>query len=164
MMRENQSEYALITGGSRGLGRALAEELARRGVPTLLVGTGESVLRVCEEIAATYHVPSVGFVADLTRKDEVLALAETVNRQYEIGMLSNNAGVGGSCRFEDASVEYLDNILQLNVCCTALLTQLLLPNLLRRARGHILNIGSLAACTPTAYKTVYPAKIGRAHV
>ena len=157
MMRENQSEYALITGGSRGLGRALAEELARRGVPTILVGTSESVLRVCEEITDTFHVPSVGFVADLTRKDEVLALAETVNREYAIGMLINNAGVGGSCRFEEASVEYLDNILQLNVRCTALLTRLLLPNLLRRARGHILNIGSMAACTPTAYKTVYPA-------
>lgn len=157
MMQENPLEYALVTGGSRGLGRALAEELARRGVPTLLVGTNETVLRVCEDIADTYHVPSVGFVADLTRREEVRTLAEAVNGEYELCMLINNAGVGGSQRFEEASEEYIDNILQLNVCCTALLTRLLLPNLMRRERGYILNIGSMSACTPTAFKTVYPA-------
>jgi short-subunit dehydrogenase len=157
MMRDDHCEYALITGGSRGLGRAIAEELARRGVPTLLVGTNERVLHVCDEIANTYHTPSLGFVADLTCKDEVQALAETVNNDYKLFMLINNAGVGGSKRFEEASVEYIDNILQLNVRCTALLTRQLLPNLMRRKRAYILNIGSMAACTPSAFKTVYPA-------
>lgn len=156
-MNSNARQYALVTGASRGLGKSIAMELARRNIPTILVGTNERVRAVCDEIVTTYHVPSECYITDLTKKRNVLAMAEAINCQFEVFMLVNNAGVGGTKRFEDADVPYLENIINLNVRCTALLIHELLPNLKRQSKSYILNIGSMAALTPTGYKTVYPA-------
>ena len=149
--------YALVTGASRGLGKDIALELARRGIPTILVGTNERVRAVCDEIVTTCHVRSECYITDLTKRENVLKMAHAINCQFEVFMLVNNAGVGGTHGFEDASVEYLEKIIDLNVRCTALLTHQLLPNLKRQTKSYILNVGSMAAHTPTGFKTVYPA-------
>lgn len=156
-MKNDNRQYALVTGASRGLGKSIALELARRGVPTILVGTNERVREVCDEIVTTYHVPSECYITDLTKRKNVLSMAEAINCQFEVFMLVNNAGVGGTKRFEDADVAYLENIINLNVRCATLLTQALLPNLKRQPKSYILNISSMAALTPVGYKTVYPA-------
>ena len=147
----------MVTGASRGLGKDIALELARRGIPTILVGTNERVRAVCDEIVTTWHVRSECYITDLTKRENVLKMAEAINCQFEVFMLINNAGVGGTHGFEDASVEYIENIIDLNVRCTALLTHQMLPNLKRQPKSYILNVGSMAAHTPTGFKTVYPA-------
>lgn len=147
----------MVTGASRGLGKDIALELARRGIPTILVGTNERVRAVCDEIVTTWHVRSECYITDLTKRENVLKMAEAINCQFEVFMLINNAGVGGTHGFEDASVEYIENIIDLNVRCTALLTHQILPNLKRQPKSYILNVGSMAAHTPTGFKTVYPA-------
>lgn len=151
------NSYAVVTGASRGLGKTIAEELSLRGFNTILVGTSTRTQEVCQELMDTYHTQSVCFMTDLTVENNVLQLAEDINRQYDVFMLVNNAGTGGSREFADAPVAYLDNIINLNIRCTTLLTHQLLPNLMRQSRSHILNIGSMAAFTPTGYKTIYPA-------
>ncbi|MBQ3740241.1 MAG: SDR family NAD(P)-dependent oxidoreductase [Bacteroidales bacterium] len=156
-MDNNSRRYALVTGASRGLGKDIALELARRGIPTILVGTNERVRAVCDEIVTTWHVRSECYITDLTKRENVLKMAEAINCQFEVFMLINNAGVGGTHGFEDASVEYIENIIDLNVRCTALLTHQMLPNLKRQPKSYILNVGSMAAHTPTGFKTVYPA-------
>lgn len=156
-MGDNSQRYALVTGASRGLGKDIAFELARRGIPTILVGTNERVRAVCDEIVTTWHVRSECYITDLTKRENVLKMAEAINCQFEVFMLINNAGVGGTHGFEDASVEYIENIIDLNVRCTALLTHQMLPNLKRQPKSYILNVGSMAAHTPTGFKTVYPA-------
>ena len=157
MTQQSSDRYALVTGASRGLGKAIALELARRGYPTILVSRTDKVHAVCEEITSLYHIPSVGLTADLTDPHGIADLAEQVNANYQVFMLVNNAGTGGSRRFVEASTQYLENILDLNTKGTALLTHALLPNLLRQPRAYVLNIGSMAAHTPTGFKTVYPA-------
>lgn len=147
----------MVTGASRGLGKDIALELARRGIPTILVGTNERVRAVCDEIVTTWHVRSECYITDLTKRENVLKMAEAINCQFEVFMLINNAGVGGTHGFEEASVEYIENIIDLNVRCTALLTHQMLPNLKRQPKSYILNVGSMAAHTPTGFKTVYPA-------
>lgn len=149
--------FALVTGASRGLGRSIAMELSVRGFNTLLVGTKTTVVQVCEEIKARYHTQSYAYMADLSCREEVLALAEKINREHSVSILVNNAGVGGTRSFADAPTDYLENIIDLNVRCTALLTHALLPNLMQQKRSYVLNIGSMAAHNPTGYKTVYPA-------
>lgn len=157
-MEEKASEsFALVTGASRGLGRSIAMELSARGIHTLLVGTKATVEQVCEEIKARYHTQSYAYMADLSRREEVLALAEKINREYPVSILVNNAGVGGTRAFADAPTDYIENIIDLNVRCTALLTHALLSNLMQQKRSYVLNIGSMAAHNPTGYKTVYPA-------
>lgn len=149
--------YAVVTGASRGLGKELVIALAQRGVSSIMIGTNENVGIVCAEINARYGVQCVSLIANLCQKEEVMALAEKINSQYEIFMLVNNAGMGGSKAFLEADADYIDRIIQLNARASALLMHELLPNLLKRERAYILNIGSMAAFTATGYKTVYPA-------
>lgn len=155
--QDNVLRYALVTGASRGLGKAIALELAARGIPTILTGTNERVKEVCEEIRTYYGTPSICFKLDLTDVGNLKTVADTINAQYQVYLLVNNAGVGGTKDFVNASDRYLAHIVDLNVRGTVLFTHQLLPNLLRQKRSHILNIGSMAALSPIGYKTVYPA-------
>lgn len=149
--------YALVTGASRGLGRELAEELARRGYSLILTGTNHRVETAAEELRSRYGITVETRIADLTQRDEVLTLTADLNTHYDLFMLVNNAGAGGSRAFEEAPADYLERILDLNVRATTLLTHELLPNLKRQPKAYILNIGSMTAFNPCAYKTVYPA-------
>ncbi len=149
--------FALVTGASGGLGRELSEELARRGYNLILTGTSHRVELFAEELRKRHNVDIIARIANLTNREEILRLTSEINDNYDLFMLVNNAGTGGSQSFEKVSSEYLENIIDLNVRATTLLTHELLPNLKRQKRGYILNIGSMAAHNPTAYKTVYPA-------
>lgn len=149
--------YVLITGASQGLGRELACQTAARGMNTLLAALpGENLETVCEK-CRSYGVKSVGFELDLTDRESLMDFIGKVNSGYEISVLINNAGTGGSRRFDEVPLGYVDTIMKLNVMATTILTHELLPNLRRNAPARILNISSLAAMIPTGYKTVYPA-------
>jgi hypothetical protein len=156
-LNQTPERYAVVTGASRGLGKSFAEELARRGIPTVLISSNPAISDLCHSIRQTYHTQSECVVADLTREEEVLAAASEINDKYEVFLLVNNAGLGGSQAFEKTDVEYIRRILHLNVMATSLLTHQLLPNLLRQGRSFILNVSSLVALTPVGYKMVYPA-------
>ncbi len=152
-----EAVYAVVTGASRGLGRAIAEELSRRGFNTVLISSNERIAEVCAELKSKYGVDSQYVVSDLTKEAEVLAAADAINERYSVFMLVNNAGLGGTQRFDEVSVERLHLILGLNVVATTMLCRKLLPNLLKHEHSYILNVSSLAALTPTGYKMVYPA-------
>ena len=149
--------FAVVTGTSRGLGRALAYELAQRHINLLLVSSNPEVEHLKDDLVRQYGIQAHHFVADMTKTDEVMALTETINAQYKVFMLINNSGVGGSCAFEKTDSAYIQRILQLNVMATALMTKGLIDNLLAQENSYILNVASMAAVTPIAYKTVYPA-------
>lgn len=159
----SSGRYAVITGASRGLGREIALELARRGIATLLVSSTEAVHRVKEEVLSLYPIDCQSFIVDLTDETAVRKWAEGVAANYPVFMLVNNVGAGGSRRMEDADMDYLLRILHLNVLCTTILTKTFLANLSENAPSHILNVGSMAGFTPTAYKTVYPASKSFVH-
>lgn len=150
-------KYAVVTGASRGLGRAFAEELAARNIPTVLVSSNHGISEFCEQLRQTYQTDSEYVVADLTREEDILSAAEEINAKYEVFLLVNNAGLGGSQAFENTEVERIRRIIGLNVVATSLLTRQLLPNLLRQGKSFVLNVSSMAAHTPIGYKMVYPA-------
>ena len=145
------------------MGREIALEVARRGIPSLLVSSTDAVHRVKEEIIAAYPVDCQSFIVDLTDEAAVREWAESIASKYPVFMLVNNVGTGGSRKLEDADMDYLLRILHLNVLCTTILTKSLLANLTENAPSHILNVGSMAGFTPTAYKTVYPASKSFVH-
>lgn len=153
----NELGYAVVTGASKGLGRELALELAQRGYSTLLVSSTEAVHAVHESILGQYPVDCRSFVVNLADEKEARRWAEKIAGEYPISILINNVGTGGSQAFETADMDYLLRILHLNILCTTILTKSLLGNLKRNTPAHILNIGSMAGFTPTAFKTVYPA-------
>lgn len=149
--------FAVVTGTSRGLGRALVYELAQRHINLILVSSNAEVEQLKDELVRQYAIQAHCFVADMTKADEVMALTESINAQYKVFMLINNSGIGGSCAFEKADTAYIQRILQLNVMATSLMTKGLIDNLLAQPKSYLLNVASMAAVTPIAFKTVYPA-------
>ena len=157
-MKNEKREYTLITGASMGLGKEFAIACAKRKMNLILVSLPfENLNGLCDELAQAYDVRVYCHETDLTKRDAVEELALWVNENFSVSMLINNAGIGGSRIFADSPVDYLENIIQLNINAMVLLTRLLLPELKRHPSAYILNVSSLAAFSPVPYKTVYPA-------
>lgn len=151
-------EYTLITGASLGLGRELAIACAKRNMNLILISLPDENLAVLAEyISFQFRVKVVYFELDLTKKESLLILHDHIDHQYAVNMIINNAGFGGSRLFECSPLEYLDNMIQLNIRALSLLTRLMIPNLKRQPRAWILNISSMAAFSPMPFKTLYPA-------
>ena len=81
---ETTKKYAVLTGASRGLGRAFAEELSRQGIPTVLISSNPTIADLCEHLRQTYRTECDYIIANLTRKEEVLSAADTINSHYEV--------------------------------------------------------------------------------
>jgi short-subunit dehydrogenase len=153
--------WALITGASQGLGRALAEECARRGMDLVLVALpGSGLGLVAQEIGRRYGVRAACYVTDLTAPGSPEALAQWLaDKGFAISILVNNAGVGYNSRFEDSTLRENEACILLNNLATVKLTHLLLPELRRHPRAFLLNVASLAAFFPMPFMPVYaPSK------
>ncbi|SFW62828.1 hypothetical protein SAMN02927921_02822 [Sinomicrobium oceani] len=152
-----QNTYTVITGASQGLGKALASVCARKGQNLILISLpGENIHHTAGELMQKHSVEAVCFETDLTREENIFKTVDDMKR-YNINTLINNAGIGGTKKFADADLAYIDDIILLNMRSLVLLTHKLLPVLQRQRQSYILNISSLAAFSPMPYKTVYPA-------
>ena len=99
-MNAKEKKYALVTGAGQGLGKAFAYELAKRGINLIMVSLpGENLKELSREIARAWSIDTVCYETDLSVVNNVLELADRVNRAYEVFMLINNAGTGGSRKF-----------------------------------------------------------------
>ncbi|KPH15308.1 short-chain dehydrogenase [Chryseobacterium sp. ERMR1:04] len=155
MKRES---YAVVTGASQGLGKAFAESLAKKNINVILISLPDQNLKeVSQEIAESYHVKTEYYEVDLSVNENIFKLTEWLNNSFDIHILINNAGLGGTMKFVDATPDYINTILQVNIAATSLITHQLLPNLLKQPQSYILNVSSMAAFSPIGFKTVYPA-------
>ncbi|KFF24292.1 SDR family NAD(P)-dependent oxidoreductase [Chryseobacterium vrystaatense] len=155
---DTKESYAVVTGASQGLGKAFAENLASKKINVILVSLpGQHLKELSQQIEETYQIKAHYYEVDLSVNENVMKLTEWLNRSFEIHILINNAGLGGTKKFVDASSSYINTILQVNVAATSLITHQLLPNLLRQPKAYILNVSSMAAFSPIGFKTVYPA-------
>ena len=77
----SEKGYAVVTGASRGLGKAFAEELAKRGFNLVLISTNDQILAQCQSIKNQYHVDCQYIIADLTHHDSLLKVAEELNEK-----------------------------------------------------------------------------------
>lgn len=140
---------ALITGASRGLGRAFALELARRGYGLALVARGRPELLETAEEARKSGVPVVAIAADAGRKDRIHPIAlQAMDALGSVGLLINNASRLGPVPLrplQDTDCESLEAVLQLNLLGPFRLSKALLPQMRLRRSGVILNISSDAA-------------------
>lgn len=150
-----KEQYAVVTGASLGLGRAVALNLAQRGFNTILVGLAGDDIEQVQAECCSLGPKSVVFPTDLTVGDNVSALVNWINRSYDVSVLVNNVGIGGTESFEYADPRRVVNMLRLNVMVPTMLTQQLLPNLLRQARSYVLNVSSMASFVPIGFKTTY---------
>lgn len=155
---DTKESYAVVTGASQGLGKAFAENLASKNINVILVSLpGQYLKELSQWLEEAYQIKAHYYETDLSVNENVMNLTEWLNRSFEIHILINNAGLGGTKKFVDASPSYINTILQVNVAATSLITHQLLPNLLRQPKAYILNVSSMAAFSPIGFKTVYPA-------
>lgn len=150
--------YSIITGASSGLGREFAVQCARMKMNLILISLpGSHIQHIASQLQELYGIDVKVYEFDLTDAVELQQKIGHITNHYKINFLINNAGVGGTATIVDCPVRVIDNIIQLNIRSTTLLTRLLLPALMKNKKSYILNISSMAAFTPLAYKTVYPA-------
>jgi uncharacterized protein len=151
--------FALITGASKGIGKAIAELLARRGYDLLLVARSADLLeQVSAEIRSSTKKKCLWLAQDLAAD----RAAETVynwciENQFDVAVLVNNAGYGLSGPFEKYSPEEHAEMLHVNIITLTILTRLFLPLLHKQSAGYILNIGSSASYQAVPFLSAYAA-------
>lgn len=158
MKNDRKEYYALVTGASRGLGKEIAIELAKQNHHVLLVALkNEGLTDLSEDIQNKYGVKTAYYEVDLAESNGVFELVQWALNNFNIDVLINNAGLGGTANFEEVSPAYIEKIIMLNIRALSLLTRLLLPELKKHDKSYILNVASMASFSPIAFKTVYPA-------
>ncbi len=145
----------LITGGSQGIGRGLAERLVREGAHLILVARAEDRLK---EFVAQYGTKHRYYVCDLTVHGQVMQLAESVQKECgSLDILINVAGIGIYKNFEETLFADWQHSFETNVSASYFLTQGLLPLLQKTKDSFVLNIGSGAGTIPMRGRSMYCA-------
>lgn len=152
---------ALITGGSAGIGAAFADRLAARGHDLILVARGaERLTATARAIAARHGVRVDTFVADLADRHGLFRLEALLSGPdgLVVDVLVNNAGCGRTAQFPRAGRRDVQAEVDLNITATLGLTHAVLPGMLRRGRGTLVNVGSVAGYLPAAGSSYGPTK------
>ena len=159
LMGERKLGRVLITGASAGIGAELAREFAKHGHTLVLVARSKDKLTaLAAELNAAHDTDALVIVEDLSRPGCAAAIAaELEERGVEVDILVNNAGVLDIGSFAATPSETYDNMVALNVAAPTSLTSLLLPPMIERKFGRILNVASLAAFQPIPSMAVYAA-------
>lgn len=149
----------LITGASSGIGLELAKQFAAGGDDVVIVARSEEKLRdLAELIRSTYSVQATVVCSDLAKHDAVDHLCDELEqRSITIDNLVNNAGFGALGEFVKLSAERQTDMLMVNVVAMTRLTRRLLPAMLQRGMGGVLNVGSIAAYQAGPGMAVYYA-------
>jgi short-subunit dehydrogenase len=141
--KEKYGQYALVAGGSDGLGFAFAEAIARRGLNLVLIARQEGRLKAAAaRLKDTYKIDVIYLAADMADYDNVKKLISTIN--VSIGLLVYNAAFAPIGLFENTSEENLALAAAVNVKAPLLLTKLLSASMIRQKRGGIVLMSSLA--------------------
>lgn len=149
---------ALITGGSRGIGKAIAQRLAVLGAAVSICGRSrESLVSTAQDLRALggrVHAQA----ADVTKPGDIASLVESTEKELgPITILVNNAGIGGFGPFHEKSEEEWDRILNTNLKSVFLVSRAVVPAMIRRGGGDIINISSLAGKNTFAGGGIYCA-------
>ena len=149
----------VITGGSEGIGRRLADEFAARGNALLLIArTGAALEKAAAELRRDYPVKVYIAAIDLTQPEpeKSVAAALDANALYAEILVNNAAiGLGGAFALQDEAK--IATLCKLNVEALTALTRAFLPAMLRRGRGGVLNLASLGGLLPGPYQAAYYA-------
>lgn len=157
-MKELRGTNAILTGANGGLGSNLALALAHEGVNLLLVGYPGLGLEDLQSRVRQCGVQAHALVADLSTRGGRDAVVQTaVNQLGTIDLLINNAGVEHNCLYHELAPEALREVLAVNLEAPMSLVHQVLPYMLGKGSGHIVNLSSLAGKSGPAMQEPYAA-------
>lgn len=147
---------ALITGASTGMGAIYADRLAKRGYDLILVARDENKLNlVASKIKSSHNVEVTVAPADLTNKSELARVESLLKSDTSITMLVNNAGLGAVTKLAESNIDDIETMISLNVISLTRLSAAIVPNLIAKAHGSIINIASIVALAPELLNGAY---------
>jgi len=152
-----RKKVVLVTGGSSGLGRIIAEAFAAAGAKVAIAGLEADAVQQAAEEMTRGGRKVLGIRADITRPEDVDQMVDQVLHRFaRLDVLVNNAGRSMRGTVLDTTPEQFRELMELNLIALVRCTQAAMPHLLK-SRGHVVNIGSLAAKSAARWVGAYPA-------
>ncbi|HEV3235671.1 MAG TPA: SDR family oxidoreductase [Gemmataceae bacterium] len=157
-----EGKVALITGGSKGLGKAMARALAQAGADVLISSRHEDELKsALQEILHGTTRQGHAIVADMSRREDVIRLAQiALQRMGHIDILINNAGTNTPQPMESIKDEDWDRVMEINLHSCMTLSRALIPQMKERRWGRIIHLASIMAFVSKEGRSVYSATKG----
>jgi NAD(P)-dependent dehydrogenase (short-subunit alcohol dehydrogenase family) len=153
MQKQFEDQVVLVTGGSTGIGAAVARRLADLGAEVVITGRNEETLKA----SAGQHRSIAYVVADVSKASDTARVVDEVKRRHgRLDVLVNNAGIAPWAPLEDAAPARVRELFDINVFGLIETTRAALP-LLRAAKGNIVNVASIAADQPLPDSSIYSA-------
>jgi 3-oxoacyl-[acyl-carrier protein] reductase len=157
-MQQLKDKTAFITGGSRGIGKAIAIALAKEGVHIIITGRNEASLQEAQAEISKEGVKVMYAVMDVGKRDDVeKVIAGIIEKSAPIDILINNAGIGAFGNFLEMPPEKWEEIIQVNLLGVYYTTRAILPGMMERKTGDIINISSTAGEKGAAVTSAYSA-------
>ena len=157
-MSKLKNKKAIITGGGRGLGKATAIAFAKEGIDIAITGRNEAVMQATVTELKTYGVNAIYAVFDVGNYEEVQAGIKTIIEELgTVDILVNNAGIAAFGSFNDMDVAEWSQIMQTNVMGMYYVTKEVLPHLIEKNEGDIINVSSTAGLNGNANTSAYSA-------
>jgi len=159
VLKAYADHWALITGASSGIGAEFARQLAARGMHLVLTARREQLLtNLAAELHQAHGTKTEIIIADLSNLEEPARLLEEVTRRgLTIELLVNNAGFGQVSEIEKTDLARVLEMVRVNISALTELTYRVLPQMLARGHGGIINVASVAAFQPVGYMGAYAA-------
>ncbi|NPB08214.1 MAG: SDR family NAD(P)-dependent oxidoreductase, partial [Aquificae bacterium] len=139
-----RERVSLVTGSTRGIGRAIAEKLAEAGSRVIITGTyGEKAKAVAQEIANKYGVETLGLEMNLLSEESIKKAFDEINSRFGgVDVLVNNAGITRDKLFLRMSLSDWEEVLKVNLTGSFIVTQLAVKKMIKQRWGRIVNISS----------------------
>ncbi len=157
-MEQLKGKVALVTGGNKGIGKAIALALAAEGVQVAITGRNEQDLQAVKQLIEKAGVKAAYAVADINKIDQVNeAVAVAVKELGAIDILVNNAGIAAFGTLTEMSVQEWEAMIQTNVLGVYYACRAVVPSMIERNTGDIINIASTAGLRGNAGTSAYSA-------
>ncbi|KDN54980.1 3-ketoacyl-ACP reductase [Flavobacterium seoulense] len=157
-MTDLKNKNALITGAGKGIGKAVAIALAKEGVNIILVARTQSDIDEVATEIQSFGVKALALTADVADINSVNTAVEKALNQFKtIDILINNAGIAAFGKFLELEPTEWERIIQVNLMGTYYVTRAILPNMIERQTGDIINISSTAGLAGNAVTSAYSA-------
>jgi 3-oxoacyl-[acyl-carrier protein] reductase len=155
---EFQGKVALVTGASRGIGRAIAEKLAVEGADLIITATTSAIENIAKEISDKYKVQVIGVAGNVSKEEDVKSLFKTITEKFsKLDICINNAGITKDTLSMRMSAEDFDAVINTNLRSVFLVSKEAIMLMMREKYGRIVNMSSIVGLRGNVGQANYAA-------